>query len=185
MKDYEFTLKFALPNVDADPQTYIDTLMEAGCDDALIGLGTKGRIALDFSREAESAIEAILSAISDVQKAIPRATLIECDPDFVGVSGIASIFKVSRQAIQKMVKTFSDTFPAPVHSGTTQIWYLIKILNWSNAHTQKHTFDGTLLEIASAAREVNVYKEISELESPTPKNITRVFPKAERILELH
>ena len=119
------------------------------------------------------------------QKAIPKATLIECGPDLVGISGIASIFKVSRQAIQKMVKTFSDTFPAPVHSGTTQIWHLIKILNWSNAHAQKHTFDETLLEIASAAREVNVYKEISELENPTPKNITRFFPKAERILELH
>ncbi|MGO2234524.1 MAG: DNA-binding protein [Marinomonas sp.] len=185
MKEYEFTLKFALPDADANPQTYIDNLMEAGCDDALIGLGTNGRIALDFIREAESAMEAILSAISDVQKAIPKATLIECGPDLVGVSGIASIFKVSRQAIQKMVKNFSDTFPAPVHSGTTQIWHLIKILKWSNLHAQKHVFDETLFEIASASREVNVYKEISELERPAPKNITRVFPKAERILELH
>lgn len=68
MNEYEFTLKFNLQNSQADPNDYMDRLYERGCNDALIGLGKKGRIVLDFVREASSAYEAISSAITVVKK---------------------------------------------------------------------------------------------------------------------
>ena len=80
MKDYGFILKYALPDLAADPEQYLDTLYESGCDDALIGIGVHGRLALDFTRQSTSAFEAITSAMLDVKKAIPMSRLVETTP---------------------------------------------------------------------------------------------------------
>jgi hypothetical protein len=97
MKEYSFTLKFNFPDARIDPvrealrnaNRYIDRLYEAGCDDTLIGIGKQGCIALDFIRSASSAFDAISSAIVDVKKVIPDASLIEATPDFVGLTDIS------------------------------------------------------------------------------------------------
>jgi len=47
MKEYKFTLKFSLQD---NPDAYIEKLGIEGCDDALIGIGQSGRIALNFTR---------------------------------------------------------------------------------------------------------------------------------------
>ncbi len=77
MKEYEFTLKFLLPDPSADPGTFVHALATAGCDDALVGVGQRGHIALDFSREAATASDAIASGLRDVRRAIPNAELVE------------------------------------------------------------------------------------------------------------
>jgi hypothetical protein len=79
--EYDFELRFKLPADDTDADEVVERLGEAGCDDALIGVGQPGRIALKFAREAESAKRAIVSALEDVKKAIPAAKLIEAGPD--------------------------------------------------------------------------------------------------------
>lgn len=79
--EYEFTIKFKLPHPDVDVDELVERLETAGCDDALIGMGTPGQMALKFSREAKSTQAAIQSAIRDVQKAVPFAVphiFIEC-----------------------------------------------------------------------------------------------------------
>lgn len=86
MKDYDFTLKFNLQDPQSDPGEYVEKLYAGGCDDALIGVGLKGYISLNFIREASSAYEAISSAISNVKAVVPSATLIEVAPDFVGLT---------------------------------------------------------------------------------------------------
>jgi hypothetical protein len=53
--EYEFTLKYRLAAADSDDDELVERLGAAGCDDALVGIGQPGRIALDFSREARSA----------------------------------------------------------------------------------------------------------------------------------
>ena len=59
MNKYEFTLTFALQNAEDNPEQFLDALYEAGCDDALIGTGQPGSIALEFMREAKSAAAAV------------------------------------------------------------------------------------------------------------------------------
>ena len=44
----------------------MDRFAEAGCDDALVGIGQPGRLALEFVREVSSAHDAIEGAIEDV-----------------------------------------------------------------------------------------------------------------------
>ncbi|ACK66010.1 putative DNA-binding protein [Rippkaea orientalis PCC 8801] len=85
MKEYEFTLNFKLPDDNTNPEIYLDQLYELGCDDAIIGIGKKGYLALKFIRESTSSYEAMSSAIESVKKVIPQAKLIEASPDFVNL----------------------------------------------------------------------------------------------------
>lgn len=50
--EFEFELIFALPGTDLEEDVLADALFEAGCDDALVGLGTPGTIGLGFRRRA-------------------------------------------------------------------------------------------------------------------------------------
>jgi hypothetical protein len=72
-----FTLTYQLPSDDIDMDSIMDRLAEAGCDDALVGVGQSGRLALKFVREAASAHDAIEGAIEDVRRAVPNARLTE------------------------------------------------------------------------------------------------------------
>lgn len=76
MNKYEFLLQLQLPDAGDDPAQWVDALAQAGCDDATVGIGQRGRIALDFAREARSAFEAVASAVRAVKRAIPGATLV-------------------------------------------------------------------------------------------------------------
>lgn len=157
MSSYEFTLKFSLPDTDADPEAYIDALAEAGCTDATIGLGQVGRIGLIFSREATSALAAIASAITDVRKAIPAAQLVEVTPDLVGLTDMAEVTGVSRQYMRKLWESNIKTFPVAVHEGAASLWHLEDALTWLRKHQGADL--SAVLEVAQAARKVNIAKE--------------------------
>jgi len=73
---YTFTLKYQLP-YDRDIDELLEILGSSNCGDALAGIGLAGRIALEFSREAENEEAAVRAAIADVQFALPAATLID------------------------------------------------------------------------------------------------------------
>ena len=73
--EYTFTLKYQLADEDRDADALVERLGEAGCDDALVGIGQAGRLALEFTREAADADEAVRSALADVRRAAPSARL--------------------------------------------------------------------------------------------------------------
>ena len=54
--EYTFTLRYQLPDRSIDPDILLEQLGAAGCEDALVGMGLPGRIALEFTREASSAL---------------------------------------------------------------------------------------------------------------------------------
>lgn len=74
MKEFDFIIRFAFPPAD-DVERCVEQLYEDGCDDALVGVGHPGYIALDFTREAESALEAISSAIAASNRRFSKARL--------------------------------------------------------------------------------------------------------------
>ena len=175
MNEYEFTLKFRLPADDADPGKFIEALAEAGCDDALVGIGQQGRIALDFTREAASAMEAIASAMQAVKRAIPGAELIEASPDFVGLTDVADLVGCSRQNMRKLMITHLATFPMAVHEGSQSIWHLRPLLDWIS-QTQKRPVDQCLIEVSEVTMKVNIAKESRRLPgTELPRDIEALF----------
>lgn len=175
MIDYEFTLKFSLPDADGDPDRHIEALAAAGCEDALIGVGQRGRIALDFARPAKSAFAAISSALRDVRTAIPEAALIEASPDFVGLTDVAEIAGFTRQNMRKLMLGNSATFPIALHDGKPALWHLADILSWLQQR-QNRAVDPAMLEVARAAMTLNIAKEARNLPGATlPRNLERLF----------
>jgi hypothetical protein len=175
MTDYEFTLKFSLPEADGDPDRHVDALAEAGCDDALIGVGQGGRIALHFTRTGKSALAAVSSALRDVRKAIPHASLIEASPDFVGLTDVADIAGFTRQNMRKLMIGNTATFPAALHDGKPALWHLATVLTWLKERQQRPV-DGVLLEIAKANMTLNIAKETRQVPGASlPKNLERLF----------
>ena len=140
---------------DTKPEGFVEQLFADGCDDALIGIGQHGRLALDFTREASSAGEAVLSALTDVQRIVPGARLIEASPDFVGLTDIANILGFSRQNMRKLLVKSGPTFPLPVHDGKPAIWHLATILDWF-AIEKGRDLDAALHEVSRVTMQCNL-----------------------------
>lgn len=168
--EYDFVLKFKLADGNADASDPVERLGAAGCDDATVGIGQPGRIALAFTRDADSAQQAILSALEDVKRAIPEAELIEASPDLAGLTDIAQLVGVTRQNMRKLMINHAKTFPAPVHEGTTALWHLAPVLEWLGARGG-YTIERGLLEVARIAMQVNVVKEARRVETPMEHRI--------------
>jgi predicted DNA-binding transcriptional regulator AlpA len=170
MKEYEFTLKFDLRNQYAEPASFVDKLAENGCDDALIGIGKKGYIALDFIREANSAYDAVCSAISDIKKVIPNAVLVEASPDLVGQTDIAELLGCSRQNIRKLIERGAKNAPAPVHEGKYSLWRLANVLTWLQEE-KNYPISDVLLEIAETNSQFNIISSLSKINSTHQEDI--------------
>jgi hypothetical protein len=168
--EYEFVLKFKLPEGSADTNALVERLGEAGCDDAAVGIGQPGRIALNFTREADSAQQAIISALEDVKRAIPNAELIEASPDLAGLTDIAEFVGVTRQNMRKLMVSHAKTFPAPIHEGSLALWHLAPVLEWLSDRAG-YAIEQRLIEIARTAMQINVAKESHRLEAPVEDRI--------------
>ncbi|WBY02783.1 DNA-binding protein [Ramlibacter tataouinensis] len=166
-EEFEFSLRFRLPADCPDYDVLVERLYEAGCNDATIGIGLPGYIGLDFIREASSAEEAVVSAISDVLNAIPRARLVEAAPDFVGLTDVAEMVGVTRQNMRKLMVNHPEKFPAPVHGGSASIWHLASVLQFLQERDYDVRYE--LYEVARAAMKVNIAKEHASLGKEAEK----------------
>lgn len=171
--EYVFTLKYQLSEEDSDHDDIVERLGAAGCDDALVGVGQPGRIALEFIREAKSAEAALVSALADVKRAIPSAKLIEATPDFVGLTDVADLVGVSRQNMRKLMVTYPMSFPAPVHEGSAAVWHLAEVLSWLQTKGD-YELDQSIIDVAAAAMQVNLAKEARQI-APRVQREVRVL----------
>jgi hypothetical protein len=177
MKEYEFALRFAVPSIEAISDELVDQLCDAGCDDALIGVGHAGRIAMEFARTSDSAHEAILSAIRDVREVLPDAELIEVTPDIVGLTDVAEMVGCSRQNMRKLLVACGARGPAPIHEGTSTLWHLAPVLNWL-VHDKRYSIPGDLLELSEATMKVNLALNALGTDNETRDEIHALCAKA-------
>jgi hypothetical protein len=154
MANYEFSLKFQLASADEDPARHLEALLDNGCDDATVSMGRPGRIVLDFDRDAESAGDAIASAIADVERAIDGVVLTEIAPDLVNLSDLADLFDCSRQNMRKYAsgeaRSILAAFPAPAVTAEPPLWHLAEAGPWLRRHTQLAAPD-EVFEVAKVA----------------------------------
>lgn len=75
--EFMFKISFELPDGGVDVDALIEKLGAAACTDALVGVGQTGRVALEFTREAQNELAAKASAIADLKNAIPWVKLCE------------------------------------------------------------------------------------------------------------
>lgn len=162
MNEYEFVLKFKLPDANSDPADYLEALGEAGCDDALVGTGHAGHISLAFTREAEEAEDAVFSAISDVSDAIEGVLLLEASPDIVGLTDAAELLEVSRQYMRQLKDKNAESFPAPLHTGTSSLYFYADILDFL-AVTKRRNIEEAVVDIARLNRRLNLCRQITIL----------------------
>lgn len=168
--EYFFTLKYQLTEHDRDLDAVVERLGEAGCDDALVGIGQPGRLALEFTRAADSAQVAVRSALADVKRAIPSARLIEVTPDFVGLTDVAEIMGMTRQNMRKLMLAHAGSFPPPIHEGSAAIWHLAEILAWLDARGD-YAVERSTLEVSKVALQVNIAKEAHWLPAKTGREL--------------
>ena len=84
------THHFALivDGADLQRQSVVESLFEAGCDDALVG-STDGAQFIDFDREAASFDDAVLSAVADVEQ-VPGAQVVRLAPGSVAAAPVCA-----------------------------------------------------------------------------------------------
>ena len=175
MKMYEFTLKFSFADEDHidGVDELVERLGEVGCDDALVGIGKTGRLALDFCREAESAFEAVSSAIADVKTAIPEAKLTEAVPDLVGLTDVADIVGCSRQNMRKLMIKSGSNFPEPIYQGKSSLWHLFKILSWLVC-SRSYEVEERLVDVSRMNMHLNLARELHDVDETFNKEVYRL-----------
>jgi hypothetical protein len=155
MSSYEFALKLNREVTDDE----IDTLYEAGCDDAGIETGPLGTVA-DFSREAPSLAEAIASAARDIDK-VPglRAVGVKCD-NMVTLIDIAKRAGVTREAVRLWAvgQRGPGGFPKPllVTTGGEKLWDWQHVARWLEHHQRLTTVVDIMHTTDMTPRDVSI-----------------------------
>ena len=176
MSEYNFILNFNLPDTQVNPDNYLESLATEGCDDALIGIGKKGKIALNFIRESSSARKAVYSAIQDVKRAIPQAVLTEVSPDFVSLTEVAKLLGCTRQNIRNLMIKDELKSPKPIYGGTPSIWHLSDILNWlCEEKNYRKRIKLNLLELSKVNKDLNIAREWQTVGSEEKQKMIKFF----------
>ena len=102
MKTYNFSLLISPPTV--DEETAADRLYAGGCDDGLFSV-SGGIYEVEFDREASSLVDAVRSAMSDVNEAEIGARVVRVVPDdLVNANVIAERSGKTRQAVSLWIR---------------------------------------------------------------------------------
>ncbi len=163
-EEFEFDLVFALPRRDLDQDAILDALFEAGCDDAVVGLGAPGLVGLAFTRSGENAETVITGAMKAALSALPDGTkLREVKPDLVSQGDIAARLQVSRQALQKR------QLPPPSIGGLYRASEMFAVLDAQPGKVKNALQDArSWFASAPAAQRINARMSLDSQEQAAP-----------------
>lgn len=152
MKTYEFSI--IASGLDPEDEDFEARFYRAGCDDATISF-QRGRIIVDFARDAVSVEEAYASAIEGVRGAGAVVERVEPDP-LVSLTEMAARTGLTRAALSHYAKgQRASGFPAPVARVTTAspLWDWAAVSHWLCAHGKLSPEEVVLAEVVKAANE--------------------------------
>lgn len=156
---FEFELLFALPGDEPVSDEMIDRLYEAGLDDAVVGTGMTGMVAVSMEREGEHAEGTILEAIQQCLLALPEGSeLREVRPDLVSLAEVAGKLDVSRQALQKR-----RDIPKPAVAGLYRTSEIYKALLKGEGKTSRVMVSASgWFEASAGAQSINARMALGE-----------------------
>ena len=99
-REFEFDLVFMLPTPAPDEGALLDALHDAGCGDAVVGIGRPGSIGLAFIRTGCDPTAVIVEAVRQAVAALPEGIeLREVRPDLVSLADVAARMPLTRRAL--------------------------------------------------------------------------------------
>jgi hypothetical protein len=136
MSEFDFTL--ILDGISDFDESVVDKLFEAGCDDATVAQ-RYGRVFVTFSREADSFIDAAISAITQIGEADIGASVLRVDEcNLVTPAEIARRLGRSRQNIDQYINGSRGPggFPPPACNITdgAPLYYWCEVADWAYTH---------------------------------------------------
>jgi hypothetical protein len=133
MTEYGFTL-IVEGKLDLD---VVDALFEAGCSDMTFQGDEAGPATADVHREAANLVDAVLSAIRDIER-VPGLRVIEVErQDLVGLADIAWRLDRSAESVRLLAtgRRGPGGFPAPaIRRRRGQLWRWAEVAAWANRH---------------------------------------------------
>lgn len=168
---FNFTL--ILSGVTSETIGLEDALYINGCDDALLCFYGKS-VYLEFDREASSFDIAIRSAIENVELANIGAKVRAVDSAFVGLSDIAQLSGLTRQAISllKDGTRGNGNFPSPLQriKGQSPLWDWAEVTEWLEKNNRLHkcpeiTHNARILCKWNLALQVSVDEDVDQLKT--------------------
>ena len=171
---HHFTLIVDGPDLQDD--ACIDMLFEAGCDDGTVGRAD-GIQYIDFDREAPSFDEAILSAVTDVERVAGAEVVRVADAGLVSMTDISARIGRTRESVRLLVTGARGPggFPPPVTDprGRYRLWRWSDVANWLTTQLGEGTVPDD-----RAATTVNASLELRRQR----RNLTPTFRKTLRVL---
>jgi hypothetical protein len=153
MKTFEFSI--IASGLDPEADDFESRFFDSGCDDGTVSF-QKGRIIVDFAREAASVDEAISSAISNVLATGAAVERVEPDP-LVSLSDIASRSHLSRAAVSHYaLGQRQGGFPAPRLRVTSSspLWQWPDVADWLFRHDKLSRDEAVQAVAVAEANEV-------------------------------
>jgi len=139
MNTYTFTLVI---DGDAGTDERINALFEAGCDDATFSHGSTISYG-DFDRDAETLLDAILSAVEAVESVEGLSVRRVDEDDLVTVNDIAERLNRSRQSVNQLIAgdRGDGTFPQPLGRtrGHGRVWSWSEVAEWAGVEHDAET----------------------------------------------
>ena len=154
-KRMKFDFRLVLTEL-PDEDAVFDALYEAGCDDGSFGW-VDDLAFVDFDREARSLVEAMTTAIRDVESVPPiRVAHVESE-DLLTMADIARRLGRTRESVRLLVegKRGKGGFPAPeLGTGTWRFWRWSDVLAWLDDIPEAELERARVIDAVNAALEL-------------------------------
>lgn len=187
MGTYTFTLTLKGPDVLEEPT--LEALYQSGCNDASFG-EQDGRQFAAFDREADTFMEAVLSAIQDIESAVPTLKVVRVEPEeFVTAADIAHRTGRSRESVSQLVagERGPGNFPRPaIHLRWKRpLWRWSDVAEWLASYTGRppdRVQDAKVIAAVNAALDLRSYSAAVDAENRR-KLMTWVGPNVTQLPE--
>lgn len=177
--EFSFTLLLAAPELrDAQIKLIYDRLPDANLSQR------DGRVYIGFDREAPTFAEAVVSAILDLERVLPEASVVELDPEeLVFMADIATRRHRTKESVSLLVegRRGPGGFPAPAYvTAGHKLWRWSEVERWFDRYEGRAEQDRYDAFVAAVNALLAECRSLPKLQSDERESLRRLA--GERVL---